>query len=143
MPPIGKDEQTHALHALNVVECAKALVAAITRAGGPTVIQLPEGVQEAMRDLFYETSKLQVYETRAAARGSLVKLDDEQLSEAIKDLREQRVLTAGEVAVLSATPEETAAVFTFDDEPAPEPEPHVPAVPGGAPEPEGDDLFSI
>jgi hypothetical protein len=128
MPPYGRDEQVQALHMLNVLERAKALIAAIASSGGIAKADLSqEGIRDALRSLFDETSKLQVYESRAAARGTLSKLDDEGLALAIKGVRDGRILTAGEQDVRDATPEQIAEAFSLDDvEPVKAPEPGKP-----------------
>ena len=142
MPPFGRDDQIHAMHVLNVMEHAKALVAAIAQSGGLAKADVSqEAVKAALRALFDETSKLQVYEARAAARGTLDKLSDEKLTLAIKDVRDRRVLTIGEEERLVETPEEFADKFSLDD-----PEPEVTATEEPAPE-SGErkpaDLFSL
>jgi len=124
MPPFGRDDQIQAMHVLNVMECAKALVAAIAQSGGLARADLTqEGVRDALRALFDQTSKLQVYEARAAARGTMIKLDDERLSLAIKEVRDRRVTTITEEDRLAETPEQAAAKFSLDadeDDAAPE-----------------------
>jgi len=116
MPPAGRDDQLHALHVLNVLVAAKALVAAIARTGG----RLPEATDaetEAMRVLYEETSKLQVFETRARARGTLQAFTDEQLAEAIQNLRASKILSAGEQSVLESTAKDDAEAFSLAAEP--------------------------
>lgn len=116
MPPIGRDDKNHAAHVLNVLDCAKALVAALAQAGGLDKADASKhiGVRDALKTLFDQTSKLQIYEARAKARGTLAALDDEQMAMAIKDVRERRVLTADEAEVLDATPEQVAESFSLE-----------------------------
>jgi hypothetical protein len=103
------------MHVLNVMECAKALVAAIAQSGGLAKADVTqEGVRDALRALFDQTSKLQVYEARAAARGTMIKLDDERLSMAIKEVRDRRVTTVTEEDRLAETPEQAAEKFSLD-----------------------------
>lgn len=128
MPPFGQDDKTHAMHVLSVLDCAKAFVAAVSRTGGIEALlklnmdpsQLD--VRDALHVMFTETSKLQVYEARARARGTLTQLDDAQLASAIQDVRQRRVLSAGEQETVEATPETITEMFSLD-----EPEPVKPA----------------
>lgn len=117
MPPIGHDDQTHALHVLNAVQSAKALVADIALGGGLArldAVQLPEPIKASLRALFAEVSKLQVFESRAAARGTLHKLDDEKLAEAVQAVADRRVLTVTEEEILATTPEDMDRAFSID-----------------------------
>jgi len=92
-----------------VMECAKALVAAIAASGGLAKADVThEAVRDALHALFDQTSKLQIYEARAAARGTMVKLDDERLTLAIKEVRDRRILTVTEEERLVETPEQAA-----------------------------------
>jgi hypothetical protein len=127
------------MHVLNVMECAKALVAAIAASGGIAKADAThEGVRDALLALFNETSKLQVYEARAAARGTLAKLDDERLALAIKDVRDRRVLTITEEERSVETAEQAADKFSLDD---PEPASDDAAPESGDRKPS--DLFSL
>jgi hypothetical protein len=130
MPPVGSDEHVQAIHVLNVLDCAKTLVAAIAQAGGVDKLQLAQiGVRDALKALFEQASKLQVYESRAKVRGTVGALDGERLAQAVKEVRDQRLLSADEEDVRDATPEQVAATFSLDepeeaappsdDEPAP------------------------
>jgi hypothetical protein len=131
------------MHVLNVLECAKALVAALAATGGIAKADVSqEGVRDALRALFEQTSKLQVYESRAAARGTLSKLDDEKLALAIKEVRDRRILTVGEEDVLAATAEQVDAAFSLDADPSAVPEvADEPAPESGERSPE--DLFAL
>lgn len=115
MPPTGNDEHVQALYVLNVLNCAQALVAAIAQAGGLDKLQLQQiGVRDALGALFEQTSKLQVYEVRAKARGTVSALDSASLSEAIKQVRDKRLLSADEEDVLAATPAQVESTFSLD-----------------------------
>jgi hypothetical protein len=102
------------MHVLNVVQCAKALVAAVTRIGFQKAMENTPDINEELRVLFEETSKLQVYEARARARGTLVALDETQMAEAIRDVRKRRTLTIGEEETLAATPEQVEESFSLE-----------------------------
>jgi hypothetical protein len=122
MPPVGSDEHVQAIHVLNVLDCAKTLVAELAQAGGVNKLQLQPahaGVRDALTALFEQASKLQVYETRARVRGTVGTLDGERLAQAVKEVRDRRLLTAEEEEVRDATPDQIAAAFSIDDEPAP------------------------
>lgn len=114
MPPFGRDDTTHAMHVLNVLECAKMLVAAVARVGIDKAMENNPDVKDAMKVLFDETSKLQVYESRARARGTLVALDEAQMAEAIRDVRKRRVLSIGEEESLVATPKQIEESFSIE-----------------------------
>jgi hypothetical protein len=116
MPPVGSDEHVQAIHVLNVLDCAKILVAEIAKAGGVDKLQLAQiGVRDALKALFEQASKLQVYESRAKVRGTVGSLNGERLAQAVKEVRDQRLLSADEEDVRDATPEQVAATFSLDD----------------------------
>ena len=146
-PPFGADEKVQAIHVLNVLDCAKVLAAAVAQAGGIEKLDVKNvGVRDALTTLFEQTSKLQVYEARARARGTVGSLTDETLTMAVKELRDKRVLTADEEDVRDATPAQIEAAFSLD-EPEDAPPPVAPDAPD-APAPdsgtiETKDAFSL
>lgn len=145
MPPFGADEKVQAIHVLSVLDSAKALVAAIAQCGGIDKLDVKQvGVRDALVALFEQASKLQVYEARAKARGTVEALDSEALTMAIKDLRDKRTLTADEEDVRDATPAQVDAAFSLDEPEDAKPEAAAPEEP--APDSgtiESKDAFSL
>jgi hypothetical protein len=144
MPPVGSDEHVQAIHVLNVLDCAKTLVAEIAKAGGVDKLQLSQiGVRDALKALFEQASKLQVYESRAKVRGTVGSLNGERLAQAVKEVRDKRLLTVDEEEVRDATPEQVASTFSLDEpeEAAPPPVDDEPAPASGERKPA--DAFSL
>jgi hypothetical protein len=133
MPPFGKDEQVQAIHVLSVVEAAKLLVAELARAGGVDKVDASKpGVREALKALFDETSKLTIYQARAGARGTIGKLDDEKLSQVVREIRDNKQLSVDEEEARDMTQEDVDSTFSVEagdgteTEPAPPPSEEAP-----------------